>query len=398
MIYNFDDVIVRRGTDSVKWNQQPYEDLIPLWVADMDFRAAQPIIDALTERVHDGVFGYAMVPDRFYECIMAWARRRHAFAIERDWILPVLGVVPALSAIIKALTSEGDKVLVQEPVYHCFFSSIERNGCEVVSNDLVYRHGNYMIDFEDFELKASDPKVKLFILCSPHNPAGRVWTRQELERLGELCLKHQVLIISDEIHCDLVFEGHQHIPIATIHPSFLANSITCMAPSKTFNLAGLQVASVIVSDPILNKKVQQAFLVNEIANISPLAITALVAAYQEGEEWLTQALAYIHDNYCHLKSYIGLHLPALHVVPLEGTYLAWVDCSALGLTSRKLGQLLLTEAHVQVNVGAMYGEESGCFIRINLACSRTILVEGLSRLKEVFLPLLPPSYTTTSSI
>ncbi|MDF2516113.1 MAG: cystathionine beta-lyase [Sphingobacterium sp.] len=388
MIYNFDKIIDRRGTDSVKWNQQDYADLIPLWVADMDFPASNEIINALSERVQHAVYGYARVPDAFYQAVADWSSRKHGFQLQREWILPVLGVVPALSAIVAALTETGDKVLIQEPVYHCFFSSIERNGCEVVSNDLLYKDGKYTIDFVDFERKASDPKVKLFILCSPHNPAGRVWTKAELEQLGEICLKNNVLVVSDEIHCDLVYEGYRHIPFGTIDPAFLANTITCMAPSKTFNLAGLQVATVIVADPLLNKKVQQAFLVNEIASISPFAITGLIAAYQHGEEWLQQVLSYVHHNYVYVKNYVAQHLPFLKIVPLEGTYLVWLDCSALNLSSRKLGQLLLQEAHLQVNVGAMYGKGSDSFIRLNIACARPILEEGLNRLKQVLQNLM----------
>lgn len=388
MIYNFDKTIVRRGTESVKWNQHDYADLIPLWVADMDFPAAQPVVDALAQRVQHAVYGYATIPAAFYSAVMSWSSRRHKFVLQPEWILPVIGVVPALSALVSALTSPGDKVLVQEPVYHCFFSSIERNQAQVVSNDLIYRNGEYTIDFEDFEHKASDPKVKLFILCSPHNPAGRVWTRAELERLGEICLRHQVLVISDEIHCDLVFEGYTHIPFGSISAAFLANSITCVAPSKTFNLAGLQVAAVLVADPELKRKVQQAFLANEISSISPFAITGLIAAYEWGGEWLDQALSYIHANYLYLKGFMNEHLPALHVLPLEGTYLVWVDCAALGISSRKLGKLLLDEAHVQVNVGAMYGKGSDDFIRLNIACSREVLTTGLLRLKTVFSSLL----------
>ncbi|WP_104381076.1 MalY/PatB family protein [Sphingobacterium sp. HMA12] len=387
MIYNFDKIIDRRGTDSVKWNQQDYVDLIPLWVADMDFSASRQVIEALTERVQHGVYGYAKAPDAFYEAVSDWSKRKHGFPLRREWILPVLGVVPALSAIVAALTEAGDKVLIQEPVYHCFFSSIERNGCKVVSNNLQYQNGQYTIDFEDFEAKASDPKVKLFILCSPHNPAGRVWTRAELERLGQICLKHDVIVVSDEIHCDLVFEGHQHIPFGTIDSAFLANTITCIAPSKTFNLAGLQVATVIVADPLLNKKVQHAFLVNEIASISPFAITGLIAAYQHGEDWLQQALTYIHQNYRYLKNFMDEHLPALKVVPLEGTYLVWIDCAAMEIPSRKLGQMLLEDVHLQVNVGAMYGKGSDFFIRLNIACARPVLQEGLNRLKQVLLNL-----------
>ncbi|MGE8428187.1 MAG: MalY/PatB family protein [Sphingobacterium sp.] len=388
MIYNFDKTIVRRGTDSVKWNQHDYADLIPLWVADMDFPAAQPVVDALARRVQHAVYGYATIPAAFYSAVMSWSSQRHKFVLQPEWILPVIGVVPALSALVKAFTSAGDKVLVQEPVYHCFFSSIERNQAEVVSNDLIYHNGEYTIDFEDFEYKASDPKVKLFILCSPHNPAGRVWTRAELERLGEICLRHQVLVISDEIHCDLVFEGYTHIPFGSISTAFLANSITCIAPSKTFNLAGLQVATVLVADTELKRKVQQAFLANEISSISPFAITGLIAAYESGGEWLDQALSYIHANYVYLKSFMAEHLPALHVLTLEGTYLVWVDCAALGISSRKLGQLLLDEAHVQVNVGAMYGKGSDDFIRLNIACSREVLTTGLLRLKTVVSSLL----------
>ncbi len=390
MNYNFDEIISRRGSNSYKWDANAYEDVIPMWVADMDFKTAPPVIDALARKMQHGVFGYAKVPDTYYEAVISWFERRHNYTYEKDWILYTTGVVPALSAIVLALTEPGDKVLIQAPVYNCFFSSIRNNQCEVVSNDLAYSNGNYSIDFEDMELKAADPNVKLMILCNPHNPAGRVWTKAELERIGEICLQHDVLVVSDEIHCDLVYPGFTHIPFASLGQQYLENSITCSSPSKTFNLAGLKVANIIASDPVIRQKINKALNINEVCEISPFAIEALIAAYtdKDSEGWLDSLRLYLLDNYILVKDFLTQNFPQLQVLPLEGTYLVWINCSTLNISSKRLAELLLEKEHVRINEGTMYGEAGEGFIRLNIACRRSLLVEGLDRMKRAFDKLL----------
>ncbi|MDR0977107.1 MAG: pyridoxal phosphate-dependent aminotransferase [Prevotellaceae bacterium] len=383
MKYNFDEIIPRRNTNSVKWDAAREEGVLPLWVADMDFRTAPAIIHALEKRVQHGIFGYARVPEAYFDAVAGWFGRRHGFTIKKEWILYTGGVVPALSAVIKALTEPGDRVLIQEPVYNCFFSSVRNNGCEFVSNDLAYRDGTYSVDFDDFERKASDPKVKLFLLCSPHNPAGRVWTREELVRMGEICLRHDVMVVSDEIHCDLVYEGHAHIPFGSISEAFLQHSVTCNAPSKTFNIAGVQVANIVAADDSVKRKINRALNVNEVCDINVFAVEALIAAYNEGEEWLEQLKPYLYDNYLYLKSFLQQNLPQLPVLPLEATYLAWVDCSALPKTSKEIATELLEKGKVWVNEGTMYGAAGEHFIRINLATPRANLARGLDILLKI---------------
>ncbi|MDR0894259.1 MAG: pyridoxal phosphate-dependent aminotransferase [Prevotellaceae bacterium] len=382
MIYNFDEIVPRRNTHSVKWDSTSVEGVLPMWVADMDFRTAPAIIAALERRVRHGVFGYARVPDAYYDATTGWFARRHAFTIRREWILYTSGVVPAVSAVIKALAVPGDKVLIQEPVYNCFFSSIRNNGCEVLSNDLVYCNGTYSVDFADFEAKAADPKVTLFLLCSPHNPAGRLWTREELQQMGEICLRHGVTVVSDEIHCDLAAPGGVHIPFGSISEEFLQHSVTCTAPSKTFNIAGLQVANIIAADEQMRRKIDKALNVNEVCDINVFAVESLIAAYNEGEEWLEALKVYLHDNYLCLLSFFQEHLPQLPVLPLEATYLVWVDCRALGLSSEEIARRLLDEEHVWVNEGTIYGKAGEGFIRINIACPRKLLVKGLEGLER----------------
>lgn len=384
MKHNFDEIIPRRGSNSYKWDTAAEEDILPMWVADMDFRTAPAIIDALAKRVQHGIFGYTKVPQSYYEAVWGWFGRRHNFHIEKDWILFTSGVVPALSAVIKALTEPGDKVIVQTPVYNCFFSSIRNNQCEMVANELVYKDGKYSIDFDDLERKAADPKAKLMLLCSPHNPVGRVWTREELQQIGEICLRNQVVIVSDEIHCDLVYPGHTHIPFATAGEGFLQNSVTCTAPSKTFNLAGIQVANIIAADEEMRRKIDKALNINEVCEINVFAVEALTAAYTEGEEWLEELKAYLYGNYLALAAFYREYLPQLPVLPLEATYLVWVDCSALKRTSKEITETLLREEKLWVNEGTMYGEAGEGFIRINIATPRSNLMKGLGRIKDLF--------------
>ena len=313
MKYNFDEIIPRRGTNSYKWDSAEDADVLPMWVADMDFRTAPPVVEALKKRVEHGIFGYVRVPDVYYEAVVNWFVRRHAWRIEKEWIIYTTGVVPAISAVIKALTLPGDKVMVQTPVYNCFFSSIRNNGCEMIANPLVYRNRGYQIDFDDLERKASDPKVKLLLLCNPHNPVGRVWSKQELRQIGEICIRNNVFVVADEIHCELVFLGHEYTPFASISEEFLMNSVTFVSPSKAFNLAGLQIANIISADANVRVRIDKAININEVCDVNPFGVEALMAAYNEGEEWLEELKIYLFANYIYLKGYFDEYLPEFHI-------------------------------------------------------------------------------------
>lgn len=382
MKYDFDEPVPRRGTNSYKWDTVKDEDVLPMWVADMDFRTAPAIVGALQKRVEHGIFGYTKVPPAYYEAVVNWFRRRHAWLIEKEWIVYTTGVVPAISAIVKALTVPGDRVLVQTPVYNCFFSSIRNNGCEAVANPLIYANGTYRIDYDDLERKAADPKVKLLLLCNPHNPVGRVWTRQELRRIGEICIRNRVLVVADEIHCELVFSGHVYIPFASISEDFREHSVTCISPSKAFNLAGLQIANIVAADTDIRMKIDKAININEVCDVNPFGVEALIAAYNRGEDWLEELKHYLSVNYNYLRAYFDEYLPEFPVVMLEGTYLVWVDCRGVGLSSREIADILLEKEKVQVNPGSLYGEAGEGFIRLNIACPREKLIEGLNRLKR----------------
>lgn len=382
--FDFDTVINRRGTNSYKWDIVKEEDVIPLWVADMDFKAAPAILEALKKRVEHGVFGYTLVPDSYYEAIINWFARRHNWQIDRSWIIYTTGVVPAVSCAIKALTLPGEKVLIQAPDYNCFFSSIKNNGCEVAENELVRRGDSYEVDFEDFERQCADEKTTVFLLCNPHNPAGRVWTKEELERMNDICLTHGVRVISDEIHCELVMPGHRFTPFAAISDACRDNSVVLNSPTKAFNIAGLQIANIICADPAMRRRIDRAVNINEVCDVNPFGVVALQAAYNESEEWLDSLNHYIWGNYLALKEFIAKELPRLEVARLEGTYLAWVDIKATGLTSDEAYGKLMKEGRVYVNSGTMYGRRAGeGYLRINLACPRATLLEGLKRMGGV---------------
>lgn len=382
--FDFDTVINRRGTNSYKWDIVKEEDVIPLWVADMDFKAAPAILEALKKRVEHGVFGYTLVPDSYYEAIINWFARRHNWQIDRSWIIYTTGVVPAVSCAIKALTLPGEKVLIQTPDYNCFFSSIKNNGCEVAENELVRRGDSYEVDFEDFERQCADEKTTVFLLCNPHNPAGRVWTKEELERMNDICLTHGVRVISDEIHCELVMPGHRFTPFTAISDACRDNSVVLNSPTKAFNIAGLQIANIICADPAMRRRIDRAVNINEVCDVNPFGVVALQAAYNESEEWLDSLNHYIWGNYLALKEFIAKELPRLEVARLEGTYLAWVDIKATGLTSDEAYEKLMKEGRVYVNSGTMYGRRAGeGYLRINLACPRATLLEGLKRMGGV---------------
>ena len=382
MKYNFDEIIPRRGTNSYKWDSAGDADVLPMWVADMDFRTAPPVVEALRKRVEHGIFGYVRVPDAYYAAVTNWFARRHDWQIEKEWIIYTTGVVPALSAVIKALTVPGDKVMVQTPVYNCFFSSIRNNGCGMIANPLIYRNGTYQIDFADLEQKAADPSVTVLLLCNPHNPAGRVWTKQELTRIGDICIRNNVWVVADEIHCELVFPGHTYIPFASISQEFLMHSVTCNSPSKAFNLAGLQIANIISANTDIRMKIDKAININEVCDVNPFGVEALMAAYTDGEEWLEELKQYLFANYNYLRAYFEEYLPEFPVSMLEGTYLVWVDCSVLNQSSDEIVKTLLEKEKLWVNEGSLYGEAGEGFIRINIACPRQQLIEGLNRLRR----------------
>lgn len=382
MEYDFDRIIPRHDTNSYKWDSVDEPDMLPMWVADMDFRTAPAVVNALQRRVEHGIFGYTRVPDAYYDAVMDWFGRKHDWAIQKEWIIYTSGVVPALSAVIKALTAPGDKVLVQTPVYNCFFSSIRNNECEVVANPLIYENATYRIDFDDLERKAADPGVKLLLLCNPHNPAGRVWRTEELARIGEICIRHRVMVVSDEIHCELVFPGYIYTPFASVSAEFAAHSVICVSPSKAFNMAGLQIANIICVDAGMRARIDKAINVNEVCDVNPFGIEATIAAYREGEEWLSQLTGYLEENYLCMKAFCGEYLPGLPITTLEGTYLVWMDCRRLHKTSEELEQLLMKEARLWLNAGTMYGAEGEGFMRWNIACPRPQLIKGLKRFRN----------------
>ena len=380
MKYDFDELVERRGTNCVKWDESPSDDVIPLWVADMDFRVAPAIQEAIRKRAEHGVFGYNIVPESYYEAVISWFRRRHQWEIQRQWILYTTAVVPAMSCVIKALTMPGEKVLILSPAYNCFFSSIKNNGCEVLESALRRVGDTFEVDFIDFEAKCADEKTTVFLLCNPHNPCGRVWSREELQRMYDICRKHGVKVVSDEIHCELMMPGYKFVPFGTVTD----DCVVMNSPSKNFNTAGLQIANIICSHPSWRRRIDRAININEVCDVNPFGIVALQAAYNESEDWIDELNQYLWGNYQVLCDFIGKNIPQWKVCRLEGTYLPWVDISAMGLTSQQLCDRLLAEAKVWVNPGTMYGPQSGeGYIRFNIATQRSRLTEALQRIATV---------------
>ena len=383
MEYDFSRPTKRRGTDSYKWDSAPEADIIPLWVADMDFETFPGITEALQRRVAHGIFGYTRVPETYYEAVCHWFEKRHGWHINREDIIYTSGVVPAVSAVIKALTLPGDQVIVQGPVYNCFFSSIRNNGCEMVSNSLIYNKEElrYEIDFDDLERKLKHERARLMLLCNPHNPGGRVWTRDELTRVAELCRKYGVRVVSDEIHCELTLYDNEYVPFGSLPDELSRGSITCCSPSKAFNTAGLQIANIVCRDAEVRNRIDRAININEVCDVNPFGVIALQAAYSdEGYEWLTQLRKYISANYDLLLERFARELPKCKVMRMEGTYLAWIDCSELHISSDEIEEMLMHENKVWVNAGSMYGAEGAAFIRINMACTSELLNEGITRI------------------
>ena len=384
-MYDFDELVERRGTGCVKWDEASSKDVIPLWVADMDFRAAPAILEAVKKRAEHGVFGYTVVEEDYYLAIISWFQRRHNWRIHREEILYTTGVVPAMSVAIKALTMPGEKVLILSPDYNCFFSSVRNNGCEVLETALRRTEKNgeitFEVDWEDFEQKCADEKTTVFLLCNPHNPCGRVWTADELQQMNDICLKHQVKVVSDEIHCELVMPGYRFQPFAAVSEACRQNSVILNSPSKSFNIAGLQAANIICAQPEWRRRLDRTININEVCDLNPFGPVALVAAYNESEDWIDALCQYLWGNYETLCTFAAEHLPQWKVCRLEGTYLPWVDITATGTSSQAYTDRLLNEAKVWVNPGTMYGAQSGeGYIRLNIACPRSRLLEALKRI------------------
>ena len=382
MTYNFDKLTERRGTGCVKWDETPDKDIIPMWIADMDFPVAPAIHEAIKRRASHPVFGYTYVQDDYYNAVISWFKRRHQWHIQREWMLYTTGVVPAMSVAIKALTLPGERVLILSPDYNCFFSSIHNNGCEVLESVLQFNDDSnkFEIDWQDFEQHCADEKCTVFLLCNPHNPTGRVWSREELQHMAALCKKHHVRIVSDEIHCELTMPGHTFVPMGVVDP----DAIILNSPSKSFNIAGLTMANIICQDAETRRRLDRAINIHEVCDVNPFAPEATKAAYNESEDWIDELNLYIWDNYHALKDFCSQHLPLWHVMPLEGTYLVWVDVSRCCDDVTTYCDDLLQNAKVWLNPGTMYGKESGKgFIRINLACPRSLLMEALERIQKL---------------
>ena len=383
MKYDFDELVERRDSGCVKWDERLDNDVIPLWVADMDFKAAPAILEAIKKRAEHGVFGYTHVDDGYYEAIISWFQRRHNWTIHREEILYTIGVVPAMSVAIKALTMPGEKVLILSPDYNCFFSSVRNNGCEVVETALKRVGDTFEVDFDDFEAKCADEKTTVFLLCNPHNPCGRVWTKAELERMNDICMKHDVKVVSDEIHCELVMPGYTYQPFAAVSEVCRHNSVILNSPSKSFNIAGLMTANIICVRPDWRRRLDRAININEVCDLNPFGPVALKAAYNESEDWIDELNQYLWGNYQVLRDFIEKEILQWKVCRLEGTYLPWVDISAMGITSQELCNRLYVEAQVWINPGTMYGPKTGeDYVRFNIATQRSRLIDALQRIKQ----------------
>ncbi len=389
--YNFDKIINRKGTNCLKYDYAVERgkpaDVLPLWVADMDFTVSEEITKSLHAAVDHGIYGYTQPKDAYYNAITNWMEKNHNWKTKREWIMKTPGVVFALGAAVKAFTKPGDAVLIQNPVYYPFTNIIRDNDRRVIDNTLVYEKrvtegkSQYSIDYEDFERKIVQEHIKLFILCNPHNPVGRVWTREELQYLGEICLRHHVIVVSDEIHNDFVYPGFEHTVFANVDPRFAEFTVTCTAPSKTFNLAGLQISNIFISNETLREAFQKEIDKTGYDEPNALGAVACEAAYRGGQEWLDQLRAYLLENLNFLRAYLQEKLPQIHLVEPEGTYLVWLDCSELGISGKELDQFIVEKAGLWLDGGAMFGPSGADFQRVNIACPRATLELALDKLK-----------------
>lgn len=381
MQYNFDEIIDRRNTDSVKWDHIPGNPAaIPMWVADMDFRCPKPVIDAVMEKAAFGLYAYTVVPPSLRESTGAWQMRRHGWDIGDAEVIPMSSVVPALYTAVAAFTEPGDKVIVQRPVYGPFISAIEQQGRQVANNALVYRDGRYEIDFADLARKAADPKVRLMLLCNPHNPVGRVFTAGEIGKIGEICKENGVFLFADEIHADFVYPSSKHVPAASVTD----NCMVAIAPSKTFNLAAMKCAAVIAPEPDKAERFKKVLALNHADNMNMLGMYAYIAAYEAGDEYLEQLLRYLKGNVDYLRDFLKKNMPKIRLTEPEGTYLMWLDCRALGMDQEALGRFFAEKAGVAMNGGDWFGAEGTGFVRMNLACPRATLKKALDQMLTAY--------------
>ncbi len=379
-MYDFDTPVDRRNTYSLKWDVKENE--LPMWVADMDFQTAPEVQEAIRNRAAHGVFGYSIVPEEWYQAYIQWWESRHGFRMDESWLIFCTGVVPAISSIVRKLTTPAEKVLVLTPVYNIFFNSILNNGRQVLESRLRYDGEGYSIDYADLEAKLADPQTSMMIFCNPHNPVGKIWSAEDLKKVGEMCRKHHVVVISDEIHCDLTEPGLGYVPFASVSEDCRNNSITCIAPTKAFNLAGMQTAAVCVPDPVLRHKVWRGLNTDEVAEPNAFAITAAVAAFTQGGEWLDALRSYLHENKVWTTEYIQKEIPQLKVVGSQATYLMWLDCGNLTDSSEELADVIRESTGLYLSEGGQYGGDGTRFLRLNVACPRSVLADGLNRLKK----------------
>ena len=397
MPFDFDEIIDRENTHSVKWDYHNHggfaawdktyghngaDRVLPMWVADMDFRCPPAVTKALGDLAAHGIFGYSAKTDDYVDAVCGWFRDRQGWDAQGEWLITAPGVVPTLNVVVRAFTQPGDKVIVQRPVYYPFFRVTTNNGCEVVSNSLILEDGAYRMDLEDLEAKAKDPKARLLILCSPHNPIGRVWTAEELTAVAEICARHGVIVVADEIHGDLMFPGETFTPFATLGDTAAQNTIVCTAPSKTFNLAGLHTSNIFIPNPALREQFAATYALHTLPGMNPFGIAATMAAYRGAGEWLDAVMAYVAGNADRLIAFFGQEVPEIRAIRPQGTYLQWFDCRALGLDKDALEDLMLNRARVYFDEGYIFGDEGAGFERINLACPRSVLDEALVRIRD----------------
>lgn len=379
MAYNFDKVIERRKSNSMKWNVAENE--LPMWVADMDFQTAPEVIDAIKIRADQGCFGYTEIPEKWYQAYINWWKNRHDFVLQKEWLMFCTGVVPAISSIVRKLTTPAEKVLVQTPVYNIFFNSILNNGRQIVENPLKFDGAEYQIDFEDLQRKLSDPQTTMMILCNPHNPIGKIWDRATLEKIGELCFENHVVVVSDEIHCDLTDPGMFYVPFASVSDICRDNSITCVAPTKAFNLAGLQTAAISVPNDVLRHKVWRGINTDEVAEPNAFAVDAAIAAFTQGDKWLDNVRTYIYENKQYAVDFVKNEIPQAEVISSDATYLLWIYCKNMIGTAAEAATIIRESTGLYLSAGSQFSGNGADFLRMNIACPRSVLKDGLQRLK-----------------
>ena len=380
MRYDFDKIVDRRGTYSYKWGVGENE--LPMWVADMDFETAPEIVAALEKRVSNKIFGYTDIPDEWYEAYIGWWKKRHGVELKKEWLIYSSGVIPTISSTVRKLSAPAENVVILTPVYNMFYNCVLNNGRNILESKLIYDDKSYSIDFEDLEKKLADEQTSLMIFCNPHNPVGRIWSREELNKVGELCLKHDVKLIVDEIHCDLTDPDKEYVPFVSLKKELVDNAIIAIAPTKTFNIAGLQTSAVVVTNKALRHKVWRQINTDEVGEPNAFAIDVVLAAFNEGEKWLDELRTYIYNNKCIVDQYIKENIKEISLVPSSATYLLWLDCGNVTANSKELMKHIRKETGLFLSAGTHYGPGGENFLRLNIACPKERLMDGLARLEK----------------